>query len=123
MTSNSPDCIQLRALRVVCVVGVLPEERERAQPLELDVDVYFDLAAAGKSDDLRDTCDYGMLTESISNICVTEKAQLLERLAHVIAEEVLTLDGVSRVDITIKKIRPPIPLDVAYSAIKISRRR
>jgi len=64
-----------------------------------------------------------MLTESISNICVTEKAQLLERLAHVIAEEVLTLDGVSRVDITIKKIRPPIPLDVAYSAIKISRSR
>ena len=27
-------------------------------------------------------------------------------------EEVLTLDGVSRVDITVKKIRPPIPLEI-----------
>ena len=65
--SNS-DCIQLRGLRVVCVVGVQPEERERAQPLELDIDIYADLSAAGNSDDSQDTVDYGSVAQTIEEI-------------------------------------------------------
>ena len=63
------DCIQLRGLRVVCVVGVLPEERDRPQPLEIDIDIYTDLSAAGQSDDLNDTLDYGELAAAVNQIC------------------------------------------------------
>ena len=120
--SNS-DCIQLRGLRVVCVVGVLPEERERAQPLELDIDIYADLSAAGNSDDLQDTVDYGSVAQTIEEICLGAKVQLLERLAQLVAERLLGLDGVSTVEVTVKKIRPPVPSDLNFSAVRVTRHR
>ena len=120
--SNS-DCIQLRGLRVVCVVGVLPEERERAQPLELDIDIYADLSAAGNSDDLQDTVEYGSVAQTIEEICLGAKVQLLERLAQLVAERLLGLDGVSTVEVTVKKIRPPVPSDLNFSAVRVTRHR
>ena len=65
---GTSDCIQLRGLRVLCIVGVLPEERERPQPLELDIDIFSDLAAAGESDEMNDTVDYGAVTETVTEI-------------------------------------------------------
>ena len=118
--SNS-DCIQLRGLRVVCIVGVLPEERERPQPIELDIDIYTDLSIAGKSDDLADTVDYGAAAESVSEICLSSQAQLLEHLAQRIADQLLLLTPVSAVAITIKKIRPPIPVDINSTAVQVVR--
>ncbi len=118
--SNS-DCIQLRGLRVVCIVGVLPEERERPQPLELDIDIYADLSAAGKSDELDDTVDYGSVAKTVEEICLGVKAQLLERLAELVAERLLELDGVVTVEVTVKKIRPPVPSDLHFSAVRVTR--
>jgi len=120
--SNS-DCIQLRGLRVVCVVGVLPEERERAQPLELDIDIYVDLSAAGNSDELEDTVDYGSVAKTIEEICIDAKAQLLERLAQLVAGRLLELDGVFTAEVTVKKIRPPVPSDLNFSAVRVTRHR
>jgi len=116
------DCIQLRGLRVVCIVGVLPEERERPQPIELDIDIYTDLSVAGKSDDLTDTIDYGAVTEAATEICLSLQAQLLEHVAQRIADQLLALTPVSAVDITIKKLRPPIPRDIKSAAVRVVRR-
>ncbi len=118
---SDSDCIQLRGLRVLCIVGVLPEERERPQPIELDIDIYTDLSAAGKSDDLADTVDYGAAAEAATEICLSSKAQLLEHLAQRIADQLLLLTPVSAVDITIKKIRPPIPVDINSTAVQVVR--
>tara|TARA_B100001113_G_C20910104_1_gene535291 strand:- start:58 stop:435 length:378 start_codon:yes stop_codon:yes gene_type:complete len=117
------DCIQLRGLRVVCVVGVLPEERERPQPIEIDIDIYTDLSAAGASDDLIDTVDYGAAAEAVTQTCLSSQAQLLEHLAQLIADDLLESTKVSLVDITIKKLRPPIPLDINFTAVQVVRRR
>ena len=57
------DRIELRGLRLTGIVGVLPEERTRAQPLELDLDLELDLSAAGNGDTLSDTVDYGSVCE------------------------------------------------------------
>ena len=118
---NNSDCIQLRGLRVVCIVGVLPEERERPQPLELDIDIYADLSAAGKSDELDDTVDYGSVATTVEEICLGMKAQLLERLAELVAGRLLELDGVVAVEVTVKKIRPPVPSDLHFSAVRVTR--
>tara|TARA_Y100000780_G_C13382623_1_gene301037 strand:- start:51 stop:428 length:378 start_codon:yes stop_codon:yes gene_type:complete len=118
---NNSDCIQLRGLRVVCIVGVLPEERERPQPLELDIDIYADLSAAGKSDELDDTLDYGSVATTVEEICLGVKAQLLERLAELVAGRLLELDGVVAVEVTVKKIRPPVPSDLHFSAVRVTR--
>tara|TARA_Y100001968_G_C19264151_1_gene670791 strand:- start:215 stop:592 length:378 start_codon:yes stop_codon:yes gene_type:complete len=117
------DCIQLRELRVVCVVGVLPEERERPQPLEIDIDIYTDLSAAGRSDDLNDTLDYGEVAATVTQICASAEAQLLEYLGQLVVDQLLASSQVSAVDVTIKKLRPPVPLDIEYTAIRLVRHR
>ena len=119
---EQPDVIQLRGLRVTCVVGVLPHERESAQPLEIDVDLFADLRAAGESDALADTVDYGSVTQLVEDRCVAEHAELLERLAHVIATELAGIEGVLAATVTVRKLRPPVPNDLASSAVRVTRR-
>ena len=91
-------------------------------PIELDIDIYTDLSVAGKSDDLTDTIDYGAVTEAATEICLSLQAQLLEHVAQRIADQLLALTPVSAVDITIKKLRPPIPSDIKSAAVRVVRR-
>ncbi len=115
------DVIELRGLRVVCIVGVLPEEREREQPLEVDVDLFGDLQRAGETDDLADTVNYGTVTERVEELCREARAELLERLAHLVATELATLDGVVAARVTVRKLRPPVPNDLLSSAVRVTR--
>ena len=68
------------------VHGVLPEERVRPQPFEVDVELLVDVAAAGASDELEDTVDYSAVCEAVSRVVASEQYRLLERLASRIAE-------------------------------------
>jgi dihydroneopterin aldolase len=117
------DRIELRGLRAMGLIGVLPEERVRAQPFEIDLDVEADLAAPSASDDLADTVDYGELVSRAVAVVTQEQHQLLERVAGRIAEELLAVHGVWGVTVTIRKLRPPLPYDIASTAVTLNRRR
>ena len=117
------DRIELRGLTALGVCGVLPEEQERAQPLEVDVDIVADLAAAGASDDLDDTVDYGAVCELVERVVTTERFHLIERLAGRIAELILSDDRVQGVTVTVRKLRPPVAQIVATSGVRITRTR
>ena len=70
--------------------GVLPEERARAQPFEVDLDLAVDLAPAAASDRLSDTVDYAAVAETRGRGRVGSASfQLLEALAGAVAEAVL----------------------------------
>jgi dihydroneopterin aldolase len=117
------DRIELRGLRAVGTHGVLPEERQRAQPFEVDVDVEADLSAAGRSDALADTVDYAALAEIVSAEVGGRHADLIEHLADRIAARILA-DGaplVASVTVTVRKLRPPLPLDLASAGVRITR--
>jgi dihydroneopterin aldolase len=117
------DTIEVRGLRALGVIGVNPEEQVRAQPFEVDLDLEADLSAAGLSDDLTDTVDYGGAVAIAERVVTTEKHLLMERVAHRIAEELLALERVVSVRVTIRKLRPPLPHDAAHAAVTIVRRR
>lgn len=117
------DLIELRGLTALGVCGALPEEQERAQPLEVDLDIWADLAAAGESDDLDDTVDYGAVCELVERVVTTEHFQLLERLAARIAEVVLSDDRVLGVTVAVRKLRPPVAQIVATSGVRVTRVR
>jgi dihydroneopterin aldolase len=53
----------------------------------------------------------------------TERHLLLERVAQRIAEDLLALEGIDGVTVTIRKVRPPVPQDVTTAAVTITRRR
>lgn len=117
------DHLILRGLRAVGTHGALPEERERAQPFEVDLDLGLDLAVAGASDELGDTVDYGELVERVHAVVTGERHALLERLAARIAEVVLADARVLEVEVAVRKLRPPVPVDLAHAEVRILRRR
>lgn len=117
------DRIELRGLRALGTHGVLPEEKERAQPFEVDLDVELDLRPAGVSDRLEETVDYGALAEAVTAVIVNESHALIEKLAERIAEIVLADPKVSTVSVTVRKLRPPVPVSLDTAAVSISRER
>jgi dihydroneopterin aldolase len=120
---DSPDRIELRGLCALGVCGVLPEEQDRPQPLEVDVDIEADLTAAGMSDDLDDTVDYGAVCELVERVITTETFFLIERLAERIAELILSDDRVLAVTVAVRKTRPPVAQILATSGVRIRRTR
>ena len=118
------DRIELRGLRLTAVVGVLPEERTRAQPLELDLDLHAELRAAGGSDDLSATVDYGAVCDLVAATVDAHRPQLLERLAELVAEAVLGLDDrVHAVTVAVRKLRPPVPHQLGTAGVRVTRSR
>jgi dihydroneopterin aldolase len=117
------DRIELRGLVISGICGALPEERERAQPLEVDLDVVADLSAAGESDDLADTLDYGSITEQVEGVITSGAPMLLERLARTIADAVLADPRAVSVTVAVRKLRPPVPQVMDTSGVRITRSR
>ncbi|HEX4822467.1 MAG TPA: dihydroneopterin aldolase [Acidimicrobiales bacterium] len=117
------DQIELRGLVALGYCGVLREEQSRAQPLEVDLDVGLDLRKAGESDALEETIDYGVLCAMVERIITTERFTLLERLAERITEVSLADERVDEVTVSVRKLRPPVPQQLATSGVRITRRR
>jgi 7,8-dihydroneopterin aldolase/epimerase/oxygenase len=116
------DRIELRGLRAMGVHGAFPEERRQAQPFEIDVDVEADLATAGRSDQLGDTVDYGAVAAAVERAVGGDSCHLLEALAERVAREVTAIDGRIRgVTVNVRKLRPPVPLDLASAGVRITR--
>jgi 7,8-dihydroneopterin aldolase/epimerase/oxygenase len=111
--------IELRGLRALGVHGALPEEQSRAQPFEVDLDIEIDLSAASQSDDLADTLDYGAVVETVEKVVTGEHFTLLERIAEVVLD-----DGrVTAVTVSVRKLRPPVPVDLESAGVRIHQTR
>ena len=117
------DRIEIRGLRVVGIVGALSEERDRAQPFEVDVDMLTDISDAGATDNLDATINYADPVQMIENIIRNEAHVLLERVATRIAEDILAHPKVLAVEVVVRKLRPPLPADMTSTAVRITRNR
>ncbi len=118
------DRIEVRDLRVTGVHGVLPEERERAQPFSVDLVAWVDLEAAQHSDELADTVDYGALAQTAADVVAGRSYQLLEALAGRLATALLIVDPrIEAVEVTVRKLHPPLPLDVGSTGVRVRRSR
>ena len=118
------DCLQLRGLRVMALCGALPEERVRAQPFELDVDIGADLAPSGETDDLGDTIDYGEVCAAVCAAAEGGQFTLMEAMAQRVAEVCLEADRRALwVTVEVRKLRPPVPQHLSTSGVRITRAR
>ena len=118
------DRIEIRGLRLLTRVGVPEAERAVAQPVEVDLDLEVDLSAAAASDAVVDTVDYGAVAIAVAEAVSATEFALLERLAAFVADHVLAVDDRTRaVTVTIRKLRPPVPLDVATTGVRLRRGR
>lgn len=107
------DVIELRSLRCGAVVGVLAEERERAQPLAFDIDVVRPFDEAAMNDDLTETTNYAEVLTLAARVAGDGAFLLLETLAYRVAREILAFDGaITSVTVAVRKLRPPVAEDV-----------
>jgi dihydroneopterin aldolase len=102
------DCLFLQGIRGYGYTGVLPEEQRLGQWFEVDLQIYLDLQPAGQSDALQDTLHYGQLIPQVQKLLQQSRFALIERLATVIAEAVLTYPIVHQVKVCLIKY-PPVP--------------
>jgi 7,8-dihydroneopterin aldolase/epimerase/oxygenase len=117
------DRIEIRALRLTGVHGLLPEERSRPQPFEVDLDLEVDMDRAAASDDLGDTADYGAVLGAVAAVVAGPPHDLLESLAGAVAAAVLEDAHVTSVTVTVRKVRPPVPFDVDSTGVRLTRAR
>jgi dihydroneopterin aldolase len=123
VSGGPADRIEVRGLELLAYCGVLPEEQARRQPFLVDLDLHLDLRAAGASDDLADTADYGRLIDTLAEALTADRFQLLERMAGRVAELVFASTAVDEVTVTVRKLRPPVAAHVDTTGVSIHRRR
>ena len=97
------DILRLNGVEVACIIGDLPEERQREQRLVVDAALELDLSAAAASDALADTMDYAALTRRIRERLRGAKCRLVERAAALVLEECLADARVLRATVAVRK--------------------
>ncbi|MFM8972204.1 MAG: dihydroneopterin aldolase [Actinomycetota bacterium] len=115
------DRILISGLREAGIHGVLPEEQVRPQPFAVDVELTVDLRAAGASDDLDDTVDYGTLADRIRAVVAGESCRLIETLATRIADLCRADPRVTAAVVEVRKLEPPIDGAIGHVAVRIER--
>jgi 7,8-dihydroneopterin aldolase/epimerase/oxygenase len=117
------DRIELRGLTVFGHHGVFDFERRDGQDFVVDVVLELDTAPAAASDDVADTVHYGELASSLASVVSGEPVNLLETLAHRLADACLADSRVAATTVTVHKPDAPIPLQFQDVAVTIRRER
>jgi dihydroneopterin aldolase len=118
------DRIELRGLEVRARHGVYEDERREGQPFLVDLVLTLDLTVPGRTDDLADTVDYGLLAGAVHDVVAGERWDLIERVATRVAEVVLEFDArIEAVSVTVHKPRAPIPHRFDDVAVTVDRAR
>ena len=115
------DSIEVTGIRSYGYTGFLPEERTLGQWFEVDLTLWLDLQPSGKSDDIEETADYRQAINVVKHIIKTAKFALVEKLADVIAEDILKLEPIQQVRVRLSKPAPPIPDFEGKITIDITR--
>jgi FolB domain-containing protein len=115
--------IEIRGLRVLGSHGVREEERAVPQPFELDLEVGVDTALAASSDEVADTVDYGVIAAEVEALVSTSSFKLLESIAEAVVAKVLSHEAVEEVTVVVRKLRPPVPVDLASAGVRVTRSR
>ncbi len=118
------DKITIKNLKLFAYHGVNPEEKENGQNFFIDVEYYLDLGAACESDNLDNTVSYAAAVKIIRRVFTSEKYDLIERAAQVVAEALLNeFEKIEKVDVTVKKPEAPVSAEFDYMAVSVSRER
>jgi dihydropteroate synthase len=117
------DKIQLKGMTFYCHHGVEEAERELGQKLTVDVELFLDLNKVGSTDDKRGVVDYSKVYALVRSIATTERVNLLETIAHRIAQGILKSFPVERVTVSVTKPQPPVDGLVDSATIAVHRRR
>jgi dihydroneopterin aldolase len=116
-----PDVIEIRGIRGFGRHGVFEQERADGQEFVVDVRLELDTRPAAASDDLADTVNYGVVAERVHAAIENDPVDLIETLAHRIAELCLADPRVTGTAVTIHK--PSAPITVPFDDVVLTVQR
>jgi len=101
--------------------GVFEFERRDGQTFRVDLVLGLDTRPAARSDDLRDTVDYGSLVAAVRKPIEHDPVELIETLAQRIAEVCLADERVQWTEVTVHK--PDAPIDATFTDVALTIHR
>ncbi len=103
--------------------GVTVEERQRPQPLAVDLELDYDTATAASSDRIGDTVDYAQVAQRVAELAATESCALLESFAEKMLTMLFRKFPVERAKLWLRKLAPPLTHVTGSVGIKVERSR
>lgn len=121
MSESANDIIYIHDLTFDTIIGLLPSERDTPQPICINLEVTVDTGAAATSTDIKDSLDYAALAEAVKTLTRDAECLLVETLASLIADLVLSYPLAQAVQVDVCK--PEALADAAGVGVRIVRRR
>lgn len=115
------DKIFIRGLKVETIIGIYDWERTLVRPLIFDLELGTDIREAAASDRMRDSIDYAAVGDTVREIALNLKPELLETLAEKIARTLFDKFPIVSLRLVIDK--PGAIPDVKAIGVEIDRRR
>lgn len=113
------DKLILQGVTIDVTIGVYDWEREKPQPLTVDLELAENVVRAGKSDNVSDALDYAAVIEDLRGHLAQGEYQLVEKVAFEIADRLNYKFGVKKFRVRVSK-KPPIE-GVQAAVVEIDR--
>lgn len=112
----------LHNLRIDCIVGAYPHEREQTQPVFVDLELDYDFEPAAASDAIPDAVDYDRVVSMVTELIQTRRFQLIEAMAE--AAAAMLLERLTVIEVVRLEIRKPDAVPAAANSfVRVERRR
>jgi len=114
--------IKINEMKLFGYHGLYDIEKENGQ--NFFVNIVIESACQDKShDNIEDMIDYVKIAEQAKQIFYQNRYNLIETLAIDISEEIMKNRKVDSITVSIKKVSPPIDLDLESIEVEYSKNR
>ncbi|MFP8490180.1 dihydroneopterin aldolase [Gracilimonas sp. Q87] len=116
------DTLSVNGMKFLGYHGVQDFEKEEGNDFIVDVKFHTDLSKAGRSDDLSDAINYTDVQQITAEIMKGESVDLIETLCFQIGEALTKnfINQCEKIDVRIRKLRPPIQAPIDHTEVSMS---
>lgn len=113
--------IQIKGITAFGYHGVFDHEKINGQEFIVDVELSYDAALAIKNDNVADAVDYGFVVNLVKKIIESTRRDLIEVLADDLAAQLLEINLVDKVKLTLHKPFAPVEVKVSDIAVVVEK--
>lgn len=118
------DTLTLKGLSFSAKHGYYEEERKHGNEFEVDLVFKANLRNAAHRDNLEQTIDYQKAEAIVKEIMLGDSVKLIETLCLSIGEALFDAFGnVSSLNVSVRKLNPPLETNTKFSEVSMSWQR